>query len=178
VLTKEQIQDLSDRLNKAIPSDVNDDGCFGTDGSFQALFHLYEKAFSKVSSIADEAIFHLMEISKHGPSEGKNEKKLNLVPTGDIEEFADKYDLKMVIDERKLPVGHPKRFTAEFDHVEVKDGPILSSEYGNGKTPDDAIKDYAKKISMKKIVVNAMGKNRREIDVWRLTDGSKEETTT
>lgn len=65
---EKKVTELSASLSKALPNDINGDGCFGTDGSFQQMFHLYEKAFLRASNIADEALFILEEMS-NGPQE-------------------------------------------------------------------------------------------------------------
>jgi hypothetical protein len=95
--------------------------------------------------------------------------EMRTIPTGTIEEFAEANGLTMVVGERDLPVGNPTRYYAEFDHSEIKDGCCLCSMYGNGSTPEEAIAEYAKNISMKRMVLYAMCNERREINVWRLT---------
>lgn len=85
-----------------------------------------------------------------------------------IEAFAEEHGLVMKISERKKPVGDPSRYYASFKSAEVKDGPVLIGKYGNGKTPEEAIKEYAKEIDMKILVIDAFGPGRREIDVPRL----------
>jgi hypothetical protein len=87
-----------------------------------------------------------------------------------ISEFADKHGLKMIVKERKLPDGHSERFYAFFDCAEVKEWIVLRSEYGNGSIPEDAILNYAREISLKKLVINAMSPDKRkEIEVPRLS---------
>ena len=93
------------------------------------------------------------------------------IQTGTFEEFADAHGLQMKVVERRLPVGDPCRFYARLDGVEEKQGNCLVGIYGNGPTPEEAIRDYAKQISMKLIVHNAMSDDRRECLVWRLTEG-------
>ena len=70
-------------------------------------------------------------------------------PVMTVEGFADKHGLVMRIreyTERKPP------FCASFKCCEVKEGSVLGSEYGEGETPEEAIKDYAKKISGRHLV--------------------------
>lgn len=82
-----------------------------------------------------------------------------------IEEFAEKHDLTMVIKERN---GYCP-FCASFKNAEIKEGPILMSESGYGDSTDKAIREYAKKISLKNLVIDAYGQYRKEIQVPRLT---------
>ena len=56
------------------------------------------------------------------------------------------------------------RWTASFGRCEVKDVPdsvFLCAAYGNGETPQLAIRDYIDKIRGKMLVVDAMGDQRR-----------------
>ncbi len=52
-------------------------------------------------------------------------------------------------------------FYASLNHVEVKDGCILIAAYGNGETPEEAMRDYYKQIVGKKLVYHAMSKEYR-----------------
>ena len=84
--------------------------------------------------------------------------------------FADQHGLKMKVVERtrtdlhpSFPYG-PNRWLAHFDDVEVKDGSVLIGTHGNGATQAQAIKNYAREISGKCLVVNAFNREtRREI---------------
>ena len=96
---------------------------------------------------------------------------LQSIQTGTLEEFADAHGLQMKVVERRLPVGDPCRFYAKLEGVEEKQGNFLASIYGNGPTPEEAIRDYAKQISMKQLVHTAMSDDRRELLAWRLTEG-------
>jgi len=89
-----------------------------------------------------------------------------------ISEFADMHDLNMVVRERHTGHGDNSlpRFYASFEHSEVSDRCMLIGKYGDGDTPEEAIKDYAKEISEKKLVLNAYRKNRVEIQVPCLLD--------
>jgi len=90
------------------------------------------------------------------------------IPALCIEAFAEQNDLTMETRERKKPIGDPTRFYAQVADAEVKDGRCLVGCYGNGATPEDAIKDYAKEIELKTIVIGAFSPNRKEIEVPRL----------
>jgi len=63
---------------------------------------------------------------------------------------------------------------AVFSRAEVKDGACLSSSYGRsdawGQNPglsrlNRALRDYARRIQGRRLVLNAFGINRREINV-------------
>lgn len=80
-----------------------------------------------------------------------------------LQKFATRYNLHMDVTERDRPKGSPDRYYASFRNVEVKDGCILSSPYGNGAMPAKAIADYAPQLSNKIIVIDAMRESRREV---------------
>lgn len=86
-----------------------------------------------------------------------------LQPPMAIEDFADEHDLTMAVTERSnlnLP-----RFYAAFEHTEIVNRSVLIGEYGNGNTEEEAIRDYASKISKKRIAINAYRDSRRELTV-------------
>ncbi len=101
--------------------------------------------------------------------------KRNPIKRLTIEQFADQHGLVMEIDEYATWPQHmmpftpgrspTTRFTASFEHAEVKDGPILSSAYGNGTSEAEAIADYARQISGKLLVIDATSEDRFEIEV-------------
>jgi hypothetical protein len=87
------------------------------------------------------------------------------IPTMSLRQLADKYDLTMEVMERNKSLrgyGLP-RFHASFRKIEEKDGLILRSPAGNGETEDEAITDYARKISGSFLVYDAMGGGRIDI---------------
>jgi len=92
-------------------------------------------------------------------------KKLAILSEDDIMSFGATHDLTMRVRERaELP-----KFSASFRGVDVQiDGRSLE-EHGNGETPEEAIADYAKKISFKTIIVDAHYDSRKEISCPRLT---------
>jgi len=47
----------------------------------------------------------------------------------------------------------------------IKDGGFLIGEFGNGRTFEDAVRDYAQKISGRTLVANPSSSNRKEITV-------------
>ena len=87
-----------------------------------------------------------------------------------IYKFGALNDLVMEVHEREThDLSSPTRFYAHFKHAEVKDGCALTGTFGNGRTEREAILDYAKEISLKLLVLDAMDKDkRRELRVPRL----------
>ncbi len=86
-----------------------------------------------------------------------------------IETFADKNGLVMEVRERKKPVGDPSRYYAHFKSAEAREGQhCLIGLFGNGSTPEEAIAKYARKISLRTLIIDAMSETRREIEVPRL----------
>lgn len=94
----------------------------------------------------------------------------------ELEEFADKHGLVMEIHER-TPSDMGQRWTendryyAHFKDCEIKDGPMLRGEFGDGSTPQVAMNNYARSISNKLLVIDACKNSRREIWAPLLTYG-------
>ena len=81
--------------------------------------------------------------------------EIHRVDVVELEDFADKHGLKMVVRER-MQQPHPNaKFYACFENVEIKDGIILRSPHGNGATVEEAIKEYATEISKRHLVYRA-----------------------
>ena len=84
--------------------------------------------------------------------------------------FADAHKLIMEIHERN-PKDVSKqreidyRYYARFKGCEIKSGAFLVSIYGNGATPAIAMRNYAREISGRHIVIDAMTEFRRETAV-------------
>ena len=90
-----------------------------------------------------------------------------------IELFAEEQGLVMEVHERGQDIlkwRHLDRFYAIFKKVEEKDGSVLRGIYGNGDTPEEAITNYANRLSEKWIVFDAMGPTRRELKTPRFVD--------
>jgi len=80
-----------------------------------------------------------------------------------IGDFARTYDLHLTVTQQG-----PHRWTASFDSIEVKDGPVLWSAYGDAATPFDAVRDYIIKIAGCRLVFDAqVPETRREFYCWR-----------
>ena len=81
-----------------------------------------------------------------------------------LEEFCDRYKLVMEVHERSSP--RLPRFYATIRGAEFKEREhFLTGLFGDGDTPQEAIDDYAKEISGKVMVLDAMFSSRREIQV-------------
>lgn len=70
-----------------------------------------------------------------------------------ITEYADAMNQELEI--RYYP-NQDVRFSAQFVHCEIKGDGVLTSAYGSGRTPQNALDDYVKQISGKTIVLNEM----------------------
>lgn len=78
-----------------------------------------------------------------------------------IEEYADVLNLELRIF--RYP-NQNNRYSAAFEHCETKEdagSAGLTSEYGNGRSPDEAISSYVDKIRNKVLVIHAMDEKRR-----------------
>ena len=80
-----------------------------------------------------------------------------------LEDFADKHNLEMDVFERKA--NNLPKFYAHFRHVETREKgfSVGVGAYGDGETPKQAIKNYAKRISGHVLIVNAFSNKRQEI---------------
>lgn len=92
-----------------------------------------------------------------------------------IQEFAERNDLTMVIEERNVLANSSSRYSAQFKYSELRHGGcMLKSAYGCGPTEDRAIENCAKEIDCGMLILHAMDKSkRREIQVPRLIIGGK-----
>ncbi len=90
----------------------------------------------------------------------------------DLLEFSDIIQKQIVIRNRDASYG-VRRWYARFENSEIiyKEH-FLKGEYGDGGTPDEALSNYAKKISGETLVFDAMSKEkRREYKVPELNGG-------
>lgn len=88
-----------------------------------------------------------------------------------LEQFAERHDLTMELTERPLeawegPKAAMDRWMARFQDTDVVDGSLLVGTCGNGPTQTEAMNDYAKKISGKKIAVDPFEQNGLRRDIW------------
>lgn len=77
-----------------------------------------------------------------------------------IYELSDMLDTNLVLTRYS---NQGRRWSAQLHWTEIKDGNILSSSYGSGETPDEAVNDYINKIRGKLLVYNAGGETRRTL---------------
>jgi hypothetical protein len=77
--------------------------------------------------------------------------------------FCERNQLDVVCRERPKRYRLP-RWYAAASRVEVKDGALLISVYGDGATPDEAVADYARRLAGQRIVIGASSsRDRREV---------------
>lgn len=94
----------------------------------------------------------------------KIEKYLLLEST--IEKFADKFNLIMEVHERNKHGAD--RYYAHFKDCNIEDKDMLIGAFGSGSTPEEAINNYARRISLQNIVINAYFENCQKILVPKL----------
>lgn len=76
--------------------------------------------------------------------------------------FLDTIDCDLELRRYANQIG---RWLAQIKHAELKEGCILSGNYGTGKSPEQAIEDYVQQIKGKLIVINAATDRRKEFKV-------------
>ncbi len=84
-----------------------------------------------------------------------------------ILDFESEHNLNLEIKSRPKSYNLP-RYIASFEKCEVKGIGVLTSSYGNGDTPTEAIRDYCQQLSREVIVIDAYTPKRREIVVPEL----------
>lgn len=78
-----------------------------------------------------------------------------------ITEYADSLNVDIEI----IYYHNQNRYSAAFKGAEISDSGCLIGAYGNGSTPNDALKDYVDRIKGKSIVFNAYSDRRRTYEV-------------
>lgn len=79
-----------------------------------------------------------------------------------LAEFADRHDLVLTVTERSTQrIEGVERFFARFRRVDITDGAVLTGAFGNGNTEDEAIANYAARISEQRLVVDAFKEDKR-----------------
>lgn len=81
------------------------------------------------------------------------------------------YELSDMVNEHLILTRYSNqgtRWSAQINHAETKEfkgSAILCGEYGDGNSPETAIADYVQRIRGKVLVIDSMGKDRREFVV-------------
>lgn len=94
--------------------------------------------------------------------------ELHEIEKSTIEDFAERHGLTMVVRERHKPIDKHDRYYAFFKNAEVKNNAFIISLFGNGQTPEEAIEEYSKFISLRTLIFDAKTDGRREIEVPNL----------
>jgi hypothetical protein len=94
------------------------------------------------------------------PIPEKHQSKLKnfLTKNSKTEDTINIYDFADIIGAQLRVVRYSNqngRWSAQFEHCEIKSGSILCGAHGNGTTPYDAIEDYIKEIQGKILVLHA-----------------------
>jgi hypothetical protein len=79
-----------------------------------------------------------------------------------LQDFADQHGLTMRVTEYASP-PREYRYCARFVGADISEGCVLIGATGNSHTEDEAIADYAKRISFVTLVIDASTSSRREI---------------
>ena len=92
--------------------------------------------------------------------------EMHLQETVTLEDFAKRHDLTMAVYERnpvEIPFNNLKKYFCYFKYLEILEGPILRSTSGDGDTINEAIEEYCKELSNKKIVIKATDPKSRKV---------------
>lgn len=92
---------------------------------------------------------------------------MTTIPKMTLTAFARKHDLRIEIHERPVPVGHYARFYAVLRGVEITANGILTSTFGNGADRNEAKRNLARALNLKRLVVGAYTPERKEFGPHR-----------
>lgn len=95
--------------------------------------------------------------------------KKEYLETISLEEFAENYDLTLVIRKREESDSNMKYY-AFFENCEVSKGEYYSLNHGNGRTPEEAILRYIENISEQHMAERPYTKKYRSITVPNLSN--------
>lgn len=87
------------------------------------------------------------------------------LPKSTIEDFADEHNLTMIVTERNNSGRSLARYYAHFldaEDKESKSASVIGNSYGEGESPDEAIRRYAHNISGKLLVIKALSNAERK----------------
>ena len=93
--------------------------------------------------------------------------KLNLISTKEILELEKEIGYELEVNERPQHSGL-SRFYVSFKQGESMEGGCLVSHSGNGNTIDEALQDYCKQISCRRMAFGAYTDSRKEITFPKL----------
>lgn len=83
--------------------------------------------------------------------------------------WQEKFMAILVLGDASLRMRAPDDWCVDHRGVEIKKGSMLTSRYGNGPTPEDAVLDHWRVLTElgagERIVLNAMMPDRREV-LW------------
>ena len=85
-----------------------------------------------------------------------------------LEDYCITIKKPLIIMQRLQPAVSPFTWYARIKGAEIKQGVVLVSHTGNGDSPQEALREYARYISGKTLVFNAMSEDRQEFDVPEL----------
>ena len=104
--------------------------------------------------------------------------KFNLLRTVEILDYSKELGSDLLAVERQINSSTPAgvdRFYVYFDDGEVMENGMLLSDHGNGNTINEALKDYANRISGKRLAFYATTQNRIEVVMPKLVHTKYEE---
>lgn len=93
--------------------------------------------------------------------------KLNLIETKEILDLEQEIGFELEVNERPI-YSKFDRFYVSFKKGESMEGGGLVSYSGNGNTVDEALQDYCKQISCRRMVFNSYTPERKEIQFPKL----------
>jgi hypothetical protein len=88
-----------------------------------------------------------------------------------FDDWLGKHELVVEVTERPAEYYDLPRWYASVPRLEARDGCACVGEFGNGDTTWEAISDYADKLRGKRLVLGAMGPERREFVAPREWNG-------
>lgn len=88
--------------------------------------------------------------------------KINLLETKEILDVEKEIGYELKVNERR-PDSGLHRFYVLFENGLVMNDGMLIGSFGQGDSIDEALQDYASKISFKQIAFNSYNNNRKEI---------------
>lgn len=97
--------------------------------------------------------------------------KLNLIETKEILDLEQEIGYELIANENPINAKSPARlskFHISFEKGDIMEGGCLISDCGRGNTVDEALKDYCKIISCKRLAFDAYTPKRKEIQFPKL----------